>query len=454
MEIEKSSLWFEVQKIMRDGAKPVAYYWQSVICAKGKDYPVIKTLSVDIKKDFEKAAGSDIQLQVQIPLGLYIKVIFPERNNLEITLRKEKLFEVGNSVDRDADLESDSFKAVPILDEKEAQLLATNLQQYDQYSLDLKDILTVTFQLLDKSFDYLKTVTVGNQFRKTTGEEVIKAVLMNESSKARIQGARSISGVDMVAANNTEEREHVVIPQGTKLTEVAKYIQNECGGIYNSGLGCFLNDDMWYVYPLYNTERFYEAKRTITLIKVPKTKLMGVERTYRMQGDSIFVIGTSESSFTDDAQTQFMNEGNGAMFADARVFMGNKDLVKTQDNKTVMDRSKVNHEFVVERKDDKQDNVQLGGRSITANPFREYTAINSRNGGILNFIWENSKPDLLYPGMMVKFIYLDHDVIKELRGVLLYEHAYVQLRGKGADARQHTTTTYMAVFVNEVKQEG
>jgi hypothetical protein len=308
----------------------------------------------------------------------------------------------------------------------------SELGQIGQEALDLQDIVAVKFQLFSKTLEKLRLVTVGGIFRKCSAEDVIRSVLSTESAKIKIQGEKSITGVDVIETVNKEKREHIVIPQGTKLIRVPTFIQERCGGIYSTGIGTYLQDRLWYVYPLYDTTRLNQSEKTLTVFKVPSNRFTGIERTYRQEGGSVFILGTSSSKFVDDASTSFMNEGNGIRLADANQFMGT--ATKSRDNKTIASRGKLN--------------VQLSSEAISANPFSDYSRLASRDGGIFDIIWENANPALLFPGMKVKVLYMSSSKLVELHGVLLGAESLTQLDGVGMSANKHICTCHLSVFVN------
>jgi hypothetical protein len=67
-------------------------------------------------------------------------------------------------------------------------------------------------------------------------------------------------------------------------------------------------------------------------------------------------------------------------------------------------------------------------------------------------VWENSQPDLIYPGMQVKILYMEDGEVKELFGVALKAHHYIQLRGQGATATRYICQSAVAVFVQLLKE--
>lgn len=447
MDIENSSIYNEVLQITEGGEKAISYYWEAEVHTGDVTTKLLKVTTIRTFRDYEKNFSDEVMLEVAVPLGVYAKVVYPMRNALEVTLYRRPLSEVGDTVMEDEDSNTQRYKAVLVLDGL-PPVEGTELGQLDQFSLDLQDILKINFQLFGRTLEKLRIVTVGGIFRKTKAEDVITSILSTESLKIQVIGEKAIDGVDMVPAVNKESREHIVIPQGTKLISVPTYVQEKCGGVYPTGIGTYLQDRIWYVYPLFDTTRLKKVERSLTLIKVPKNRFSSIERTYREEGGSVFVIGTDQTNFKDDGNTEFMNRGNGVRLADADQFMGL--IAKVLDNKAVISRGKINSEFVITEKEDNSNNTQRSVDKISANSFNDYSRLSARQGGIYQFVWENSLPTLLFPGMMVRVLYLSGDNIVELNGVLLCVETLTQLAGIGLTSSRHVSTTLLSVFVNRV----
>lgn len=448
MDIENSSLWSEVQLITTNGPKPVSFYWKAEIHLPLGDRDVIKVLALNNVRNYESNIGDELEIEVVLPLGVYAKQIYPNRDNLEMTLTRVPLAEVGDEGKQDTDIDAERFKAVLIPDGM-PNVEGSEMAQQSEDTLDLQSILNVHFQLLNKTLEKLRIVTVGGIFRQTTTENVVRGLLAKESSVIQVNGNAAIDGVDVEEASNQVKREHITIPQGTQLIRVPTFVQERCGGVYNAGIGSFLQNRIWYVYPLYDTTRLNKAERTLTLIKVPRQRYTGIERTYREEGGSVFVIGTSNSSFKDDAGTEYLNKGNGVRIPDATQFMGSGSIAKTVGNKTVMSRGKLNSEFTNGKKEDGSNNVRRSQEGVTANPFVEYSRLASRKGGIYEFTWENANASILFPGMKTRVLYLDGENVVELHGVLLSAQTLAETAGRGMTIERHITTCKLHVFVNK-----
>ena len=450
MEIEDTPIYKEIRDIIKEGPKPIATYYKAKIHAGDETFEGLKITSVNIIRDYITRAADIVTISVVIPMGLWAKKLYKYRTDLEITLTKTILKEVSETPDEEEDIESHRYFAVPdpstmpIMDSRDVQKLSIA-------ELDLLNILTVDFQLTEKLVHQLRLMTVGGTFRKTTPADVVKYILATESSKIKVEEDSTFKGVHLIDPHNKEKREHILIPQGTNIVDLPVYAQKRVGGIYNTGIGCYYQNRYWFVYPLYDTTRLEKEKKTLTIIKVPVLRHTGIERTYRKEGDTVYLIGTSDAAISNDALTNFTDSGNGTRFADTRRYM--RDLVKVEDNKAKSSRKKNNHEFVVVDRKENKNSVFMSPRKLNANPFAERSALTAKHGGVLQLIWENSDHTLLFPGMMCKIHYLDNNKVKEIHGVLLGNEVAIQINSFGLTTTKHTTTTLLSIFVNKPKDK-
>lgn len=452
MEIEKLPLYQEIKDVIKEGPKPISYVWVATIHAEDKEFEALQLIDLDFKKDYVNNFSDEILLRLLIPFGLWSKIIYPNRAKLEITLLRKPLAEVSDDVKKDEDIESIRYTAVPVITENLPIPTGKELNAFSMKELDVRDVFSIDFQLFDKSIERLRMVTVGGIFRRVTASDVVKSILATESSKVKIKTGKTFEGIDLVEPDNKEKREHVLIPYGTKIYDVAEYMQHRVGGVYSTGINCYFHNKYWFVYPLFNTARLDKAKKTAVIMKVPKNRYTGIERTYRQDGDTLYILGTSESDFSDDAGTNFLQNGNAVRFADSRRFL--RDIIKKGNNKAIISRGKVNHEFSFKKheddiREDELQNIQLSNARINANPFSERSSLASKYGAFYNFEWENADASLLFPGMMIKIHFLDKDVMKELHGVLLFAHSSIQMKGRGLTSNRHLTSVAMTIFANK-----
>lgn len=444
MEIENSALMREITEIISSGSKPVYHSWFAQFHIGTETFSALKVVSVDIIRDYEGSYADQVLLTAMVPAGTYAKRIYPARSNLDVTLIRVPLGEIGDNVNLEDQVSGERYTAI-LLDKGDPVAEANGSVVPTEDTLNLSAMVQVQFQLIDKTIEQLRMISVGGIYRKVNVEDVLKTLMYGESQKLKVDGLKLPQGVDMVTANNQTVRDHILIPHGTQLTSLPEYVHKKCGGVYSAGIGYYLQDDFWYIYPCYDSKRTTESVRNLTFINVPSNKFPGIERTYRTNGNNTVAIVTGQVKFSDNSDATQLNAGNGVRFSDANKFMGG--FTATEGNKTFISRGTNNSEFLAVKRDNGQNNVQLSENPITSNPFAEYSKLSRRSGGFLSLVWENSLPNLIYPGMVVKIMYLDGDEIKTTSGVILKVHHYVHFRGQGMMDTRYYNNSMISVFV-------
>lgn len=446
MEIENTPLWDEAQKVLGGGATSANYYWDVVIHYGpnvDKDYVPLAVNAVNNVRDYVDLFTDERTLTVMMGLGDYARIIYPSREKLEITLRKIPLLENSSSVDGNAKIQSERLAAV-LLDGDRSPTIGQGQESNDAEALNITQLIDVNFQVYDKSLEQIRTIMVGGALLDQKVGDVIKTKLTTAAMAVEVDGNRVISGVDMTEADNKDVINHIVITQGVRLVDLPDYLQNKYG-VYNSGLGTYIQNKFWYVYPLYDTREFSNTKKTLSVIILPKKKYSNVNRTFNLDGDALTILVTGETGFKDTSGSGIISQGNGARFADANTLFS--DSTTTINNKTVAQRNLNNSEFVSQTANNKVNMSPVIPERITANPFEVYSALAARDGGMFKVAWENSDASLIYPGMPVKVSYVDGDGINELYGVV---HKAVSISHKlapfGTSMFMHNTVLHL--FMN------
>jgi hypothetical protein len=449
MDIENSSLWREVQSVLGGGSKPVHQTWAVRIFAGGDTIIPFKIVSVDIDRDYLNNYTDFILVDVRVPLGTYAKRLYPHLANVEIELKRVNIGETSDAAQLNDAVEVERYTAImidtgnPIIENGVGNTTS-------EEDLNRIEILTVKFQLLNKVLEQIRVIPVGGIRRNMTGEDVVKSVLTQASQLADVDTSRKIKGVRMVPASNQQKRSAVILPHNLEMVNVPHHVHYHCGGLYNSGLGYYLQDDYWHVFPAFDNTRFNEGGTTLTIINLPPRRLPGVERTYRKDGDNLVVLATGDSNFRDVSNTMQLNAGNGVRFADATSLLDS--FATVANNKAQAARGRSNTEIITDKRPNGINYTPTAARSINANPYVEYSALAARQGSGINLVWENADHTLLYPGMPVRVMYLDGAEIKELYGVLLGAHLYASLRDVGVTSERFVNNLTLSVFVKPMNK--
>lgn len=445
MPLEDSVLYREVRAIAAEGIKPVGQRWECTIHANGQDVKPLFVNWVDFDRNYVENFTDVVTVEVTISPGTHNFDVVPYKDNLEITLRRIPLSEAGNSVDNDLEVETLRYRAT-LFDNKSGTLEGNNPTLNNKAVADRANAIKVKFQLQDPVIERLRMQSVGGVFRDALPTDLIRTVLGKYSKMAGDDTAVNVKGVDVSPKFNPEIRNHYVIPHLTKLTDFPKVVHELCGGVYSGGFGYYLQRNVWYLYPLYDVSRYPETKKTLTLINIPANRLVAPERSYRVTPTQVVVIATGNIKHVDNSEQLQLNYGNGVRFVDSRkVFEG---FAQIDGNKATLDRSLNTNEFVNEHRQTKLNHIVESKDRITSNYLTEYGRLAFRAGSMLQATWENSDDSQLYPGMPVKYMYVEHDTAQEMYGILIGAQTIVTSNTPGPTNHRHTSNTALTIFMD------
>lgn len=446
MEFEQSSLYREVETVISATSTYPCYTWAAEIhLPDGSTYPFVKVITIDSIEDYENDYTSRLMLEGVILGGTFAKRVYPNQNNLEITLYRIPISADAAALDSTVPLIAERFTAMLDPSKGNPIIEGASRNTPGEDVLNLTELTTVTFQLMDKAVEQMRCIKVGGIHRNTTGEAVIKTILTSASQTISVEDTQKPVGVTMVPATNQSVREHVAIPDTVDLVGLPNYVQIKCGGIYGAGLGYFYKNKQWYIYPCYDPTRTPANEKVLTIINVPRNKLQFTERTYRNDNGHAVILAAGDVKVKDFSVAYQLNQGNGIRFSNANNFIDGFSSIS--DNRVYASRASNNTEAVSEKRPNNRNVVRTNQNPITANPFTAYSQLAKGMGSLLSVEWQNSNPDLVFPGMLVTFMYLDNNDINTLQGVVLKAHHFTKLRGQGIIQKQYQTLSSLYIFI-------
>lgn len=441
MAIENTSIEEELRQIFTGDELPVNSVWSCVIHVGDKTYKPHKVLSIDTVGDYLTEYGDSVSISLSLPRGMYNKLLVAE-----YTL----VMELKRTPNTEANIQSNDpiytkrYRAIPKR-VSNSSIGTKDATVHDSDTMDLLGFETREFQLLDLAIEAIRTYQTGGIFRDTVPGDILKFLLTDVSNQLRIEESSRIRGVDMVKPDNTTPLEQTTIPHWVDIYNLPTWIQSNCNGIYSSDIGCYLQDGIWFVWPLYNTTRYNSGKKTLRVFNLPPNRYPGVERTYKESGNELLVLSTGESTHLDERVKDTLVQGSGTRFGLSSRFIDNFGTVSG--NKLTVDRDKNTVEFLMDN-NKTLPYAPVSADRITDNVFVALSRLSKRKGSIVSLVWESSKPELLYPGMPVKFHYLKDNVIKNSYGVLIGTQHHVYDDSVGPIQRKHKSNTVITIFTD------
>lgn len=446
--IEDSPLYYDLLDVLANCDSKAQVYWKVLVHLneEGDVYEPFNVTNVSVRRDYSVGYGDEFTCTLLIPYGEYVNTIYPNREHLHITLMRTPLADGTSVADADQDVETEQYAAVLI----ENRSTVTQLQGdevKDVEALNLAGFNETHFQLFPKGMEILRTKLTGGIFRACTVQQVIESVLTQEVKNLNIDNKQAIKGIDMIDASNQNKYEQIVVPHGIKVIDLPGFLHKKYG-VYNAGIGSYIQNNIWYVFPLFDTTRFKNNVKTITIFMLPERKFPELEKTYRVLGDSIAILVLTKNDFRGNNTQSYLNSGNGVRFTDANNIM--EGFNETVGTKTSVKRTGNNTEFATYLIKDGVNYLPVAEEKITANNYVQYSKLAMRQGGLLTMNWLNSNPALIEPGMTIRLVYYVNDDMEEAYGTVLGA-MHMSVKVGDLNTTKHFNASRLTIFANYKK---
>jgi hypothetical protein len=406
-------MYKEADAIRLEGESRANYGMSCQLLVKGQWLKPYRLDLWHLHRDYVKGFGDAVVIEMMMGMGTYTYQLIPNRDDLQVELVFTPMAENSDKQRTDTRVTTVRLRAI-LMEQDNQALVGRHSQATDEETLNLANYKQVQLQLVSEATYKARLQSVGRGFRKMSPMDVLRTLLTESVAMFGGKDADRIQGIASISPGfNTEVRNQIEIPHGTRLPGVCDLLQNKEGGLYPTGAGAYLQDNFWYIYSLYDTAQFKKAKKTLTVLNVPKNRYYGTERTYRVQGDALTILVAGDASALDTSFMAKLNAGNGFRVADARKLF---DFGIVKDNKMLIDRATNVFEVVTDQMKNGLNNVAWSADRATSNPYKHYTDQAARQGQQVKVEWQHGDSDLILPGMPVKFLTTDKDQLRTYYG--------------------------------------
>lgn len=448
MAIAGTSLQADIERVIKHSMGRNYTYVIEIHCGDRYRVTPIHLLEIDNLRDFVEGFADERSISVMLSKADYEQKIFPYREQLQITLVKKPIGAISEDTLLSVDATAKTYRAVIADSSSTATSRGDGSGSANESYAELS-IVGVTFQLIDQAVEQLMMVSVGTVYGKGTPGSILFSELTMRSRSLNLPDEDAINGCTMVAADNDTIRETIPIPQGLKLHDLAGYLQNKEGGIYNGGIGCYCWGKQWYVYPPYDLTRFDKTKRTLTILAVRTSELPAMENTYRIDGDSLTVVVNGGVLHQAPFDKVSLNEGNGIRYAKANeLFHG---FSASENGQTLTSGGKTVAAFVGQNRQSGYQNVVFSENRITDNSCRELSKLAAKQGQFVQVNWERADSGLIVPGMPVRYLYEYSGQVYEFIGTVLNSQEHTAKYQPGMVDTRYYTSVGLTLFLNVAK---
>lgn len=417
--MSNASIYSDMQTLT--GTEEGSHVWEYTveIIADGEVIKATTVNRIDYNRDYGNVYGSVISCMISIGYATFSTKIYPNRDALKVKIRRRKRLTEGNS----ADFTGAEYQTFTALLASPTDLGTTNRTSVSDrpYERELVEQVDVVFQLSELAMFEARMCQVGGIYRNATSTDLLRVLMApaldgsQSTDSLALVDYNGIRGVDVVEPTNSIIHDHIIIPPETSLVDLPEYLQH-IKGVYSSGIGYFLQDGIWSIWPLRDHTQFSKRKRTLTVVMLPESDTPFLERSYKLNGDNVFIISTGKVKLKDDVQSAELNSGNGIRYMRASALIDKMSSVK--DNKSTLHRDDTLKTLLFNERKDGLNKAPFISGIFTDNPYPAISSASKGHARELVVQWINADHKLLYPGMPVKVLYEKEGVVEELMGTL------------------------------------
>lgn len=392
-------------KVVSDKAMRPSFAFEVVVHTKDKNLTFadgIFVFDLTITRDYEKNVGDYIEVKLSVPMGTFLEDIYPFMDNCEVTLRVKKQFTVsGKGLNAVPVISVNRYKAVYLKD-KNKNLPNTKTQTKSDMNQMLPGM--VTLQLIDRAVEAVRIKTTGGNIAigGRVADVAVRSILSAEINRILIEGKPALDTVTVLPADSTTKVEALALPSYTRIVEIPDYIQEKSIGLFNTGLGCYIQRYMSsetgyktgiWVYPLYKVKK--ASAKEIKLIAIENTAITSAVPALVPNNDGYSGLCAKPTVQETSKDAKVMSQGSGFRVADATKMM-TKPITVTKMG-PVYDRSKLNTEVVYK---EREDCVNFAvNKGVFYNNLAMASGVSKDNANFLTIELANIDHDTIRPAM-------------------------------------------------------
>lgn len=380
---------------------------------------------ISIMRDYVENISDYIEVSLSIHLGTFIYDVYPYLDNIEFTLITHKQLYQGKK----PIIHTERYKAVYVLEKNNNIPTTPNQSKAD---LDQNLPVVITLQLLDRSVETLRIKTTQGNFDKVINPKnkdmstkaFLKSIISEEANKILIENKPPLDNISIEDPDNTEPLKAITIPSNTRIIELPEYIQNKNVGMYNAGIGNYIQlfgidpftfKKTFFIYSLYNAKKYDQSEFKIIFYSPVTSSLSMSDVTYKYEDKILKIIPNSMTKIDDQKETNLMSTGSGFRISNANSYM--KKPVEMKESGPSFKRDQLNTEIVFKERSDGLNFAP--NKSVSTNSFALASEILQKRGLYVTLEINNLDHDFLFPGAPCKINYENKEhKVKELYGVI------------------------------------
>jgi hypothetical protein len=397
-KLGEGALELDIQSILdAKGTNPTKPEYSVFLNTVDKDMPIKLLDSVELLRDYNTYVGDYILATFHIGMGDYISDVLPYRDNLEATIIKKDSKSQSSTRYKFAIVNNQNYTAGDVYDKMSKE------------DLNKSQLITIEGQCLDRHIETLRTIPVDGIFKFSTILDVFRYNIDAALSGIKIGSKTPDIDINIITPNNDRSYDHIEVPTGTKVLDLATYLQQSNYGVYNGAVGTYFQlygptlRNTLFIYPLYTNALFKTATKKLIIYKASTSKFDVIESTYFIDGDIVKIIAGSNTKSINKGENELLNTGYSIVASDPNTMLERNALV--DDDSVVVSKDSNLTGLLFKTPSDGNPNPNYVG--MTDNLYKYRSEIMKKSMSIFQVQWNHSDPDLIYPGMPVMYVFAD-----------------------------------------------
>lgn len=371
-----------------------------------------KSLGVDAFSeygDFVSARTTDYNIKARFTPDVYINKILPFKDNLKCQVIS------ATGIDQIVK----EFIPIPTVT-YDVRAEGNNSNHANIEGASQITIQGYQFQLLEVPFSKLKDIERSRSFLMANVQDVISYVIDEEMKTVELDNKDKYKGLVMeVPVDNTVSYRQILIPEGIRLINIPVYLQeSEHYGVYSKGLGCYYKQNRWWIYSLYDLNKYDTHPRPIEITRLPRDKAPTLQKTFFFNENGLNIVSTGENEHIASSDINKQNTGVGNRIKDPKLISGEQGSYYNN-GRAVRTRVDSLTEYQTSQRGSGEEYVPLSD-TPSSNTFKYASANSANDGALLTIEWHNSDTGYLEPGAPVRYQFMgDSERMETRKGVLL-----------------------------------
>jgi len=434
--LTSQALGKEVKEIIGKSKHFIMPDYEFIIHTKEKDITIPHLLNIEVERNYSENVSDIIYVEFLIGLGFATKTLFENRDALEATIKlkysNKKIFKRR-------------FKLILIT--KLEDIYDSKVSKASENTLDKQDFATIRAQCVDDMVLILKNKYISGIFHNCDLKTLIKGIIAKQFKELNVDANVNIYDLD-----NKTKYENIIIDPFTKFVKLPYILQNTHYGLYKYGVNIYFTNlsetnKIKYdvdIFPVFDYTRYKkESKRSKLLLISPEDSNLSKNDFNFYYKNGIYKTLVNNLEFKIEGEDRRYKIGNGMIMEYSHNTI-NRDLVTVTNDKVTFDETSAYDIVKVDKTRSISNLIETNGDD---NIYKYDSVLNRLQGIIGSVMLPKVNPEVIYPGMPLKYIFINDGKLHFTTGIVQGVHFTYDF------INQTSVATLVAIFKRITKEK-